>query len=686
MFILQTLLSAMFSSIGLFHQIQCPEQSHCSLLNCIFSHHVPLKSREQESFGSESPTPAAVNRDTTEGSKSRFSTANGCNEDTHLQDRPRKRRRLSDTSENELEAQPVIPDRPSNQSLAGTHAKAEIQPPCLPSVATKEISPPPPRAFKTKAAEHLLAKAKATGKVKSSSEPKLIKPFDPAKKAAELSLNPRIIQNPPAPHAVRMQLILMLHEQMIRLDEEVWRSQDPSKSILKLSPQDLVLQALEEEENIAKQNPTVYLNVVKLRIAKLRKMKLAEWKEERLKQVAKRTSVEVATGPQSVPRVLETGLSIVEEIALLSKMLAKQEQLTGFGYVPSAPSESELAKAREGVEASQGWEQCDRCKTRFQIFLGRREEDGALTSGGSCSYHPAKPRRPLVKDKAESGHRDSMYACCNESIGTSMGCTIAPTHVFKVSDPKRLALIMPYKETPPRPSATSPNSAVCFDCEMGYTTLGLELIRMTATSWPDGAELLDVLVRPMGEILDLNSRFSGVWPKDYTEALPYPLSVGNGAHVSKPTLDSPLRLVESPGIARDLLFGLLSPETPLIGHALDNDLNAARIIHPSIVDSVLLYPHPRGLPLRFGLKMLMKRHLDRDIQMSGTNGHDSKEDARAAGDLVRLKVADTWRAMLKDGWTVREQEFCPPLTSASRAINPLEPRTISEETLQGTET
>ncbi|KAL9098256.1 MAG: hypothetical protein Q9187_009691 [Circinaria calcarea] len=194
---------------------------------------------------------------------------------------------------------------------------------------------------------------------------------------------------------------------------------------------------------------------------------------------------------------------------------------------------------------------------------------------------------------------------------------------------------------------------------MGYTTLGMELIRLTATSWPDGSELLDVLVRPMGEILDLNSRFSGVWPHHFNEAVPY--SAGS----TKMEVGGPqaprLQLVESPSKARELLFEHLTMQTPLIGHALENDLNAVRIIHPTIVDTVLLYPHPRGLPIRYGLKMLVKKHLNRDIQMGGERGHDSKEDARAAGDLVRLKVAETWKVMTRDGWTVDDGEFNPPL-------------------------
>ncbi|KAL9626276.1 MAG: hypothetical protein Q9164_007911, partial [Protoblastenia rupestris] len=57
-------------------------------------------------------------------------------------------------------------------------------------------------------------------------------------------------------------------------------------------------------------------------------------------------------------------------------------------------------------------------------------------------------------------------------------------------------------------------------------------------------------------------------------------------------------------------------------------------------------------------------HLERDIQMGGAAGHDSKEDARAAGELVRLRVAETWKRMKGDGWKFKEDELLPPLTKA----------------------
>ncbi|KAL6715887.1 RNA exonuclease 3 [Lecanora helva] len=655
----------MFSSIGLFKDIPCPEQSQCSLFNCIFSHPAPSQNSIANGSGIEHPPPEVLVDERADHPKAPLSVANGYHDDAPDQNQSRKKRRLSQDGEFHPAVQNKMPMGPRRQPLANPQAVKELESARLPSSAIKEVSPPPPRNFKTKAAEHLLAKAEAVSKIKTSSEPKLNGPVEPGKKTPEVSLNPRMIKNPPAAHAVRMQLIKLLHEQMVRLDDEVWQSQDASKTALKLSPQELIIEALEEEENVAKQNPTVYLNVVKLRITKLKKMKLPEWKEERLRQIAKRVPATAATGPKAIPQTIETGLSSSQEISFLSNMFAKQPDLIKFGYVPSPPSDEEITRAREGVEAGQGWEQCDRCKTRFQVFPGRRKEDGALTSGGTCSYHPARPRRPPAKDNSDKGHRDLMYACCNESVGTSIGCTTASSHVFKVSDPKRMAVILPFKKTPPKLLTPGPNRAVCFDCEMGYTTMGLELIRLTATSWPDGEELLDVLVRPLGEILDLNSQFSGVFSEHYSNAIPYGTNEGTKIGESKTNQKAALQLVESPLVARDLLFELLTPETPLIGHALDNDLNAVRVVHPCIVDSVLLYPHPRGLPIRFGLKVLMKTHLDRDIQMGGAEGHDSKEDARAAGDLVRLKVANMWEAMRKDGWTVRKLEFCPPLPSAS---------------------
>ena len=630
----------MFSSLGLFKQIQCPEQSHCSLSNCIFAHH--------------SGSAAQVAKDLPQNS----STSSSNHEDTLQHDRPRKKRRIGDDGA-AADVAEVMPDPLKDGRTAVRRQGAASTSSRLPWTASRDISPPPLRSSKAERTSHSSApdSTELASGFRKESKPNVS--LAPAKKSVEEALNPRMMTNPPAGHGVRMQLLNMIHEQMTRLNTEVSQSQDSSNSTLLLSPREIILEALEEEEKVAKHNPAVYSNVIKLRIVKLRKMKLAEWKEERLKQIAKRAPVAPSTVAASIPKAIETGLTTSQEIAFLSRIFAQQGRLSKFGYVPVAPSEEETEEARKGVDAAQGWELCDRCKTRFQVFPGRRAEDGALTSGGRCNYHPAKPRRPQPADRADKISRDLTYACCNEDVGQSSGCTMASTHVFKISDPKRLGMIMPFEETPRNSEASDLKRAVAFDCEMGYTTMGLELIRLTATSWPTGEELLDVLVRPLGAVLDLNSRFSGVFPQDYIDAISWDSNEAADKDVPDAKGKPRLRLVDSPLVARALLFSLITPSTPLIGHALDNDLNATRIIHPSIVDTVLLYPHPRGLPLRFGLKVLMKKHLDRDIQTGGAQGHDSKEDARAAGDLVRLKIAEMWKAMKKEGWTVENDEFHP---------------------------
>lgn len=639
----QSLFSLMFSSVGLFKEIDCPESQICLLPNCIFAHRKFQNDKKRDIVQAQLSAQPADDAEAKEDDS--IDSTKGA----------RKRRRISSSGRDEVRIESeerarngILKTPDSNDGVHNGEVRREAGRSRSPVKPLRDISPPPVRNAKARASNFAFVQRDKV-EIQSAIPVSSNTGTPPAKKIVVESLNPRLLPNPPASHAMRLKLITMLHEHISRLNEEVKRSDDPSKMTVELSAQGLVAAALNEEEKIAKQNPSVYSNIVKLRIVALKKMKVSDWISERLKLIAAAKPRD-AHSVQNPPKIINTGLSSQEEIALLPRLLAKQETLVKHGYVSVAPSEEDVKQARKGVEAAQGWEQCDRCRTRFQVFPGRRAEDGALTTGGMCLYHPAKPRRP-TEETADKSHKEQFYPCCNETVGKSTGCTPSDTHVFKISEAKRLALVMPFMKTPPNPSLES-DTAVCFDCEMGYTTRGMELIRLTATSWPDGRKTVDVLVRPLGEILDLNSRFSGVWPKDFASAAPHSMSSTTAA--------GHFELVESPFAARALLFSHLTPTTPLIGHALENDLNAVRIIHPCIIDSVLLYPHPRGLPLRFGLKLLLKKHLERDIQMGGALGHDSAEDARAAGDLVRLKVAEVWKGLKRVGWTVKAGKISSP--------------------------
>ncbi len=71
---------------------------------------------------------------------------------------------------------------------------------------------------------------------------------------------------------------------------------------------------------------------------------------------------------------------------------------------------------------------------------------------------------------------------------------------------------------------------------------------------------------------------------------------------------------------------------------MDSDLAALKLTHPFIVDTSILYQHPRGPPLKSSLKWLAQKYLHREIQKGhGTLGHDSVEDSRACLDLVKMK-------------------------------------------------
>ncbi|KKF97033.1 RNA exonuclease 3 [Ceratocystis platani] len=280
------------------------------------------------------------------------------------------------------------------------------------------------------------------------------------------------------------------------------------------------------------------------------------------------------------PKIIDTGLTPEQEVFIAGLIETPIRDLAQYGYVPTPPSEADVAKASAAMAMSQGWEKCDRCEQRFQVFPDRRLEDGSHTSGGSLN--------------------------------------------------------------------------------------GIELVRLTATAWPSGAIILDVLVQPQGAILDLNSRYSGVFPQDMANAQPWdgfeePIAAPIPGNVTA-VRSSQLKIVSSPAAARELLFALITPDTLLIGHGLENDLNATRIIHPKIIDTVLLYPTRGGLPSRMGLKVLASTHLNRKIQVDdGTGqGHDSAEDARASGELVRVKVREKWISMQAKGWRLKDGEFVAP--------------------------
>lgn len=162
-------------------------------------------------------------------------------------------------------------------------------------------------------------------------------------------------------------------------------------------------------------------------------------------------------------------------------------------------------------------------------------------------------------------------------------------------------------------SVTAGREILGLDCEMCMTgEKEFSLTRITILDW-DGKALIDEFVKPDKPIIDYVTKYSGI-----TEAM--------------------LRDVKT--TLRDVqqkLLKILHPRTILVGHSLESDTKAMQLSHPFIVDTSLLYPHPRGPPLKSSLKFLASKYLVRTIQSSDTAGHDSIEDAKTCLDLVKQK-------------------------------------------------
>jgi hypothetical protein len=169
---------------------------------------------------------------------------------------------------------------------------------------------------------------------------------------------------------------------------------------------------------------------------------------------------------------------------------------------------------------------------------------------------------------------------------------------------------------------------------MVNTDQGKELARVSVVN-ERFETLLDELVKPDNPVLDYCTTYSGISEaslRDVTTTL---------ADVQKKFLS------------------LMTPDTILVGHSLENDLRVLELIHRRIIDTSVLYPHPEGLPFKNGLKHLSASVLGQVIQSTEPkmeagskdttaapiimSGHCSVEDASAALRLVFLKMNEALR-------------------------------------------
>jgi len=150
------------------------------------------------------------------------------------------------------------------------------------------------------------------------------------------------------------------------------------------------------------------------------------------------------------------------------------------------------------------------------------------------------------------------------------------------------------------------------DCEMCNTASGKVLTRISLIDFNEEV-VMDEFVKPDEAIVDYVTQYSGI-----TEEI--------------------LRNVTtSLKDIQEKLLTLVSSDDILIGHSIENDLEVLKLRHPKIVDTSLIFEHPRGLPFKSSLKYLANQYLKKTIQ---EGSHDSVEDAKACLDLVKLKLVN----------------------------------------------
>ncbi|KAF7880162.1 uncharacterized protein EAF01_012057 [Botrytis porri] len=281
-------------------------------------------------------------------------------------------------------------------------------------------------------------------------------------------------------------------------------------------------------------------------------------------------------------------------LATLSSYCHSREDLQSNNYITQPYNKSDYVDSRK----------CKRCNGKFSMLVRELRVDYEKP----CTFHPYKRKKWNVKKP---------YKCCwiNGSEPDAHGCQTLPIHDFQF--PLRSFRHQDFQQTPA--ASNEPKYlAVVIDCEMAGVASdnGGEPILLCAVDFVSGAVILNHLIYPKERINDMRSSIHGISINTLNEAA------------------SRGQALDGWEEARSKLWELIDANTILIGHALENDLDALRIIHPRIVDSAILAKKEVGFNRNWGLSTMCSEILKLEIRKNKGAIHDCLEDVLATREVV----------------------------------------------------
>lgn len=390
--------------------------------------------------------------------------------------------------------------------------------------------------------------------------------------------------------------------------------------------EDAFKRGLEEELSVYKRasNKNVYLNVACNTIKRLR-TETAEFCSSPTKPTSpQKMSHEAMLGGKNATKTTYTlnrsggsyrgpmeNFKGSELCNRLSRYILTEEQLQENGYPRPDPENSSAAKVYTTSQQEQNsaklktYEKiCVRCGKRFMVY-----PNGTYAHKEECIHHWGKAWKKKI-----AGYIETRYTCCQGDLGAE-GCQVAKYHVHESNKWENRTGYL--RTLPCSPIPDGDYGVYAMDCEMVYTQGGQELARVTVTDCENNS-VYETLVRPDRKVIDYNTRFSGITAEDMDG------------------VTTTIRDVQA------VLLSLFTEKTILIGHSLESDLVAVKIIHDTVVDTAVVFPHRLGPPYKRALKTLMAEYLKKIIQ-DDVGGHDSQEDAISCMELMQWRVKEDAR-------------------------------------------